>query len=397
MCVEASPRAGHLRLWVAIADVSHYVRPGRPLDREARLRGCSVYLPDRAIPMLPRQLSSEICSLNPEVDRLALVARMEIDEQGGVADPYFCAAVIRSRARLDYAGVAAALSGDLRGPPARYQEHLPSARDACVLWRPRLRAPRAQRGSLDFDLPEAKVLLDEDDPRRVRDVVQSRSDPRVKGAYQLVEDFMLAANEAVARFFRERQLDTVWRVHDIPSDERLLQFAEIASAFGLAFDPEDGRDRTKLRQFLDTLAGRAPQVVRALNFLLLRALKQAQYDVVNVGHFGLGARDYLHFTVAHPPLPGPDRPPPAQARAQDRWAGRRRPGRAAAFAARASDHGRRLLIPRAAGHAGRARGGRHVPTFLMRDHVGELYEGTVSGVDGLRPVRRRSKRPSSKG
>src|SRR5262249_33769039 len=109
VCVEASPKPGHTRLWVAVADVSHYLRPRTALGREARVRGCSVYLPDRAIPMLPGQLSSGICSLNPEVDRLAMVVRLEIDAQGGVSDPYFCAAAIRSRARLDYAGVAAAL------------------------------------------------------------------------------------------------------------------------------------------------------------------------------------------------------------------------------------------------------------------------------------------------
>jgi len=297
VCVEPSPKHGHTRLWVAVADVSAYVRPGQALDREARVRGCSVYLPDRAIPMLPRQLSSGICSLNPEVDRLAMVARMEIDQHGGVSDEYFCAAVIRSRARLDYAGVAAALAAkhpdELRGPRARYAQFLPLLRQMQEL-AGRLRALRSKRGSLDFDLPEAKVLLDEDDPTRVRDVVQSRADPEVKGAYQLVEDFMLAANEAVARHFRERQIDTVWRVHDVPADERLGQFAEIANAFGLKFDPDDGKDPRKLRALLEEVRGRPTE--RAINFLLLRALKQAVYDVVNVGHFGLGARDYVHFT-----------------------------------------------------------------------------------------------------
>src|SRR5581483_9639732 len=235
VCVEPSPRAGHTRLWVAVADVSHYVRPGQALDREARVRGCSVYLPDRAVPMLPKQLSAGICSLNPEVDRIAMVVRMEVDQNGGVSDEYFCAAVIRSRARLDYNGVAAAFAGDFRGPRARYQEFLPTLTKMKEV-ADRLRKVRAQRGSLDFDLPEAKVILDEDDPTRVRDVVQSRSDPKVKAAYGLVEDFMLAANEAVARRFGERGLDTVWRIHDVPSDERLEQFSAIAHAYGLRFD-----------------------------------------------------------------------------------------------------------------------------------------------------------------
>ena len=294
VCVEASPKGRDwTRLWVAVADVSHYVRPGSALDREARVRGNSVYLPDRAIPMLPKQLSSEICSLNPEVDRLAMVVRMEIDPHGGVHDEYFCAAVINSHARLDYPGVAAALAGDLRGTRARYREFLPDLERMAALART-MRARRLERGSLDFDLPEAKVILDQDDPTRVRDVVQSRGDAAVKGAYQLVEDFMLAANEAVARHFGGRELDTVWRVHDIPSDERLQVFADLAQAFGLHFEAEDGRSPKKVRDFLVTLQGKP--IERALNFLLLRTLKQAVYDVVNVGHFGLAAPDYLHFT-----------------------------------------------------------------------------------------------------
>jgi ribonuclease R len=377
VCVEPSPKPGHTRLWVAVADVSHYVRPGQALDREARVRGCSVYLPDRAIPMLPKELSSGICSLNPEVDRLAMVARMEVDQNGGVSDEYFCAAVIRSRARLDYAGVAAALAGDLRGPRARYAQFLPLLQQMQEL-AGRLRSLRSKRGSLDFDLPEAKVLLDEDDPTRVRDVLQSRADPEVKGAYQLVEDFMLAANEAVARHFTARRLDTLWRVHDIPADERLEQFAEIANAFGLRFDAEDGKDPRRLREVLDEVRGRP--VERAVNFLLLRALKQAVYDVVNVGHFGLGASDYVHFTspirrypdlIVHrllkfslhgdglaaggKPLPPPPRPE-LQLMAHESSQAERR----------AMEAEREVVDMYRA--------------YLMRDRVGEELDGTISAV-----------------
>jgi ribonuclease R len=379
VCVEPSPKPGFTRLWVAVADVSAYVPAGGALDREARVRGCSVYLPDRAIPMLPKQLSSGICSLNPEVDRLAMVARLEIDEQGGVSDEYFCAAVIKSRARLDYAGVAAALKGDLRGPRARYKEFLPQLVEMQGLAK-RLRALRARRGALDFELPEAKVMLDEDDPTRVRDVVQSRADADVKGAYQLVEDFMLAANEAVARAFRERKLDTMWRVHDVPADERLEQFSEIAASYGLRFTVEDGKDPKKVREFLEKLHGRPASVERALNFLLLRTLKQAVYDVVNVGHFGLGARDYVHFTspirrypdlivhrllkhVLHSdglPAGGPPAPPPERAQLQ-------------AMANESSSHERRAMeAEREVVDLYRA--------HLMREHVGEEYDGTIAGV-----------------
>jgi ribonuclease R len=379
VCVEPSPKPGHTRLWVAVADVSHYVRAGQALDREARVRGCSVYLPDRAIPMLPAALSSGICSLNPEVDRLAMVARLEIDAQGGVSDPYFCAAAIRSRARLDYAGVAAALAGDLRGGRARYREFLPTLREMEEL-AGRLRRLRVARGALEFELPEAKVLLDEDDPRRVRDVLQSRADPAVRGAYQIVEDFMLAANEAVARHFRERGLDTLWRVHDVPSDERLETLAEMAQAFGLRFEAEDGKTPRKLRDFLASLHGKPPTVERAFHFLTLRALKQAVYDVVNVGHFGLAARDYLHFTspirrypdlVVHrllkhalhsDGLPAGGQPSPPPERAQ----------LAAAAADSSSNERRAMEAEREVIDLYRA--------FLMRDRVGEEYDGTVAGV-----------------
>src|SRR5262249_47730730 len=160
-----------------------------------------------------------ICSLNPEVDRLAMVVRMDVGADGVVSDEMFCAAVIRSRARLDYAGVAAALGGDFRGPRARYRDHLPhlARMRACAAV---LRRRREERGALDFNVEQAQVILDEDDPRRVRDVRKSRPSPEVRTAYGIVEDFMLAANEAVARFFRARRLDTLWRVHDKPQETR---------------------------------------------------------------------------------------------------------------------------------------------------------------------------------
>ncbi len=292
--IEASPRGSDWdRIWIAVADVSHYVRPGTPLDREARARGCSVYLPNRAIPMLPEPLSSGICSLNPEVDRLAMVARVEVGPDGRTADPHFCAAIIKSRARLDYPGVGAALAGDTRGPRAKYEPWLPTLRRMQGVAH-RLRKLRDLRGALDFDLPEAKVILDEDDPNRVRDVVRSRGDEQVKGAYQMIEDFMLAANEAVALRFTTRKEDAVWRVHAVPSTERLAQFGALVESFGMKFDPEEGKSPRKLKDFLDKLRGKP--VEPALQFMMLRALKQAAYDVVNVGHFGLAARDYVHFT-----------------------------------------------------------------------------------------------------
>src|SRR5262249_61442285 len=149
----------------------------------------------------------------------------------------YCAAVIRSRARLDYPGVAAAMSGDFRGERARYREWAPLLAEMDALAR-KMRVRRERRGTLDFDIPEATVILDEDDPRLVRDVRRSKSSEEVKQAYRLVEEFMLAANEAVAQFFSSRKLDTIWRVHDVPDVERLEPFAALARSYGVAFDPE---------------------------------------------------------------------------------------------------------------------------------------------------------------
>ncbi len=381
VCVEDGPRPGLERIWVAVADVSHYVRPGTALDREARIRGVSVYLPDRAIPMLPHPLSAGICSLNPEVDRLAMVARLDIDGRGEVVDSLFAAAVIRSRARLDYAGVAAALGGDLRGSRARYRDHLPHL-ERMQRVSHTLRAVRHARGSLDFEIPEAIVLLDEDDPARVRDVRKSRSVPEVKEAYRIVEDFMLAANEAVARYFRTRQLDTLWRVHDLPTEERLAEFAVLAEGFGMPFSVEDGRSPKRLRAFLEKLRGRPME--RALSFLLLRSLKQAVYDVVNVGHFGLAAPDYLHFTS--PIRRYPDlivhRLLKLQLRAEGQPAGGVAPAapppqsELKSWAVESSAHERRAMeAEREVVDMYRA--------LLMRDRIGEEYEGTIVGVTGF--------------
>ncbi|MDX2021860.1 MAG: ribonuclease R [Deltaproteobacteria bacterium] len=291
VALEAIPH-GH-RLWVAVADVSHYVRDGRALDKEARLRGCSVYLPNRAIPMLPEALSSHMCSLVPQEDRLAMVVRVDFDRQGTPVEADFCAAVIHSRERFDYPGVAAALAGDVRGKRKKYEPYLPALREM-EQFSGVLRERRFARGALDLDLPQAVVELDEDDPKRVRNVRQSRKDPGERGAYAMIEEFMLAANEAVARSFTERGEPTMWRVHDAPSVERLETFASLAESYGIEVDLDETRTPKGLAAVLAELKGHPAE--KALSFQLLRSLKQASYDVVNIGHFGLAAGDYLHFT-----------------------------------------------------------------------------------------------------
>ncbi len=375
---------GGTRLWVAVADVSHYVREGTPLDAEARKRGCSLYLPNRAIPMLPEPLSARLCSLVPEEDRLAMVVRIDFDHDAGVVATDFSAALIHSQARLDYPGVAAALGGDTRGKRRKYEPFLPALRHMDSLSR-QLRAQRLLRGSLDFDLPEPYVELDHDDPRLVRDIRKSRRDPGERQAYSMIEEFMLAANEAVARSFREAQADAVWRIHDAPDADRLEQFSQLAAHYGIAIDVDDARTPKGLRRVLERLRGHPAE--KALSFALLRSLKQATYDVVNLGHFGLASRDYLHFTspirrypdlIVHRLLKirlasagkpsggwksARDQAPPERGELQ-------KMATDASFAERTAMEAEREVID-------------IYRAYFMRDRVGDVFDGIISGVMGF--------------
>jgi ribonuclease R len=292
VALEELPRGGH-RLWVAVADVSHYLREGTDLDHEAQARGVSVYLPNRAIPMLPEALSGHLCSLVPGEDRLAMVVRIDYDRSLAITEVDFSAAVIHSHDRLDYPGVAAALAGDVRGKRKHYEPFLPSLRAMDALAR-KLRLRRQERGALDLDLPQVVVELDHDDPSLVRDVRRARRDPGERHAYAMIEEFMLAANEAVGDSFRDRNEDTAWRIHEVPDEEKLAAFAVLAERYGIKFDPSEAATPLGLAAVLKRLRGHPAE--KPLSLLLLRALKQATYDVVNVGHFGLASPAYLHFT-----------------------------------------------------------------------------------------------------
>src|SRR3569623_269515 len=210
LCIETGPHGGP-RVWVAVADVSHYVRWNDALDREASIRGVSVYLPDRVIPLLPFQLSAQICSLNPLVDRCAMVVRLDYDDDANVVDIGYAAAAIKSKARLDYPGVAAALGGDFRGARELFRPWIGELTRLHELAQ-KLRAKRQARGALELDIAEPKLNHDADEPRHVREVVKAMGDPAVKMAYQLVEEFMTAANVAVGMFFGRRYARSVWRV-----------------------------------------------------------------------------------------------------------------------------------------------------------------------------------------
>jgi ribonuclease R len=385
VALEERPDGGH-RLWVAVADVSHYVRPGTPIDIEAERRGCSVYLPNRAIPMLPEQLSGNICSLVPEEDRLAMVVRIDLDEAATIVDADFCAAVIHSQARLDYPGVAAALGGDTRGKRRKYERHLPALRAMDAL-AARLRERRRTRGALDLDLPEAVVELDRDDPRLVRDIRRSRRDPGERRAYSMIEEFMLAANEAVGESFQQRREPTVWRVHDVPDQEKMEQFAILAQRYGLMVDVDSARTPRGLQEVLSRLRGHPAE--KALSFQLLRSLKQASYEVVNLGHFGLASQAYVHFTspirrypdlVVHRLL-------------KHRLASQGRPaGGFTAVAPGDEPDGLMAALQRAAADASFCeRKAMEVErevmdlyrAYFLRDRVGDTFEGTISGVAGF--------------
>jgi len=292
ICLESGPRGLH-RVWIAVADVSHYVKRDDALDREAVIRGVSVYFPDRSIPMLPVELSSGICSLNPDVDRCAMVVRLDIDSDGRVVDRMYAAAVIRSHARLDYPGVAAALQGDFRGRRASYRKWEAALREMDELAQT-MRRRRMSRGSLNLEMAEPRVVLDDDDPMLVRDVVEAKGQQDVRRAYQLVEEYMLAANEAVGRFFDEREVPAIWRIHAPPSEEKVYELSETLHNFGVSIDVARAMEPLGMQRALEQLEGTPHQ--RALTFLVLRSLSRAEYSVENVGHFGLASRQYIHFT-----------------------------------------------------------------------------------------------------
>ncbi len=290
--VWAQKNAKGYRVVVAIADVSHYVRPGSPIDTEALKRATSIYLPDRAIPMLPPELSTNLASLVDTDDRLTLAVDCQLDRTGRVLDFRFVEGVMRSRARLTYGGVARALGWTetpALDPEAEKRKPLLAVlAEVSAL----LRARRVKRGALSFELPESKIKLGPD--REPVDVVKQKGDPGVKKAYETIEDLMLLANETVGAELARRALAAPFRVHGKPDAARVMQFAQVAEAFGLALPDDAVEDPKALQGVLAQIEGTPHE--GALGYLLLRSMQQAIYSLDNVGHFALAARDYLHFT-----------------------------------------------------------------------------------------------------
>ncbi len=315
--VERLP-TGNWLLQVHIADVAHYVRPGTPLDREARLRGTSVYFPDRAVPMLPLDLSNGICSLNPHVDRLVMSALMEIDPQGHVVEYELVPGMIRSAERMTYTAVNAVLTSDATAL-ARYAHLVENFKLMEELARI-LNRRREARGSIDFDLPEPEIEFDE----HGRMIGVTRSERNI--AHRIIEEFMLAANEAVAGYLESKAIPSLYRIHEKPDPKKVIEFEEIAATFGYSLGVElpaqrrvreSRRDQARREErhprFLDLPAAKDFKITpyhyqrltqriegkpeeRILSYLMLRSLKQARYSEENVGHFALAALTYTHFT-----------------------------------------------------------------------------------------------------
>ena len=305
---------GNYALQVHIADVSHYVRPGSAIDDEARLRGTSVYFPDRAVPMLPLELSTEICSLKPGVDRLVLSVLLEIDHAGEVVGQKCMRGVIRSAERMTYTNVHLLLEGDaaLRERYGRLVERFDLMRELALV----LNRRRVKRGSIDFDMPEP--LIEFDEFGEMTGVIRA---PR-NIAHRVIEEFMLAANEAVAAHIEGLGVPMMFRIHEKPDPRRVMEFEQIAATFGYSLgvgpiparkfaNTQRRRDGTKVRREIElpeevAITSRHYQKLvariegkpeeRILSYLMLRSLKQARYSSENRGHFALAAESYTHFT-----------------------------------------------------------------------------------------------------
>jgi ribonuclease R len=275
------------RLLVAIADVSHYVRPGKALDEEARARGNSVYFPERVIPMLPEILSNGLCSLNPEVDRLCMVCEMYFNLEGKMLRSRFLEGVMFSHARLTYDQVAAIVVGHDRAARQRFGSLVPHLEELHRLYTV-LQQARLKRGAIDFDTTETQIVFGPN--RKIEKIVPiQRND-----AHRMIEECMISANVAAARLLARHKLPTLYRIHDGPKTDKLAALREFLGELGLSLR---GGDKPQARDFANLLTrvqGRPD--AHLIQTVMLRSLSQAVYHPENIGHFGLALDQYLHFT-----------------------------------------------------------------------------------------------------
>jgi ribonuclease R len=360
------------RAWIAIADVSEFVQPGTELDEEALSRGCTVYLPTRAIPMLPTALAADLCSLLPERERLCLCVIADLDKDGVLKTYEIVEGVMRSAAMLTYGGVARALGFSETPPKSPAAEAFKKDLKVMEELTRKLRRARMGRGALDMDLPEARVIVDPNTGAPT-DVVRRAQDPGVKRAYSMIEELMLLANETVALWLGKAP--TIYRIHGQPDEAKLDRLGEVAGRLGVEFDPDAMKEPLGVAQFL--ARAQKHEKKQVLEMLLLRSLKQAAYDTTNIGHFGLASKNYVHFTspIRRYPDVQVHRAVKAILRGQ-------KPDTSAAA--------REALQLSATLSSARERAVMDIERevvdlyrcLLMREHIGESFEGTVSALVG---------------
>jgi ribonuclease R len=279
---------GHYELFVSIADVAHYVKPETALDREAYSRGTSVYFPDRAIPMLPEALSNGICSLNPNEDRLTKTACMEINGKGEVIRSRFFDSVIRSHERMTYTAVRRILVDRDSECLERYRDLVDQFKlmeELALL----INETRRARGNLDFDLPEAEIILD------LQGIPENIVRAERNIAHRIIEEFMIAANEAVARHLKREGFPLLYRVHEGPDEDSFESIAPFLLSLGYRLPAKREKiTPLEVQRLLEAAHGKPEEKV--INHVLLRAMKQAHYQPENIGHFGLASACYTHFT-----------------------------------------------------------------------------------------------------
>jgi ribonuclease R len=352
------------RLYVGIADVSHYVRPADALDHEARSRGNSVYFPRRVIPMLPEELSNDLCSLNPEVDRLCLACEIRIGARGDIKDYRFYPAVMHSHARLTYTEVAAILA-DPKGEAARARKPLVAhLQDLDELFR-KLVAARSRRGAIDFESLETRMEFNDAGKITAIHPVQ-RND-----AHRLIEECMLAANVCASDFLQSHDHPALYRVHEGPTPEKLRALQEFLREFGLHLSGGDTPRAKDYAKLLDQIRDRPDYPL--LQTVLLRSLRQATYSPKNVGHFGLAYEGYTHFTS--PIRRYPDLLVHRAIKAVLEGAVYD-PGDWTALGQHCSETERRADEATRDVEA-------WLKAYYMRDRIGEHFVGTISGVTGF--------------
>jgi ribonuclease R len=360
--VYCAPEKGGYRLVVAIADVSHYVHTGDALDREAILRGNSVYFPRRVIPMLPEELSNGLCSLNPKVDRLCMVCDMHISNSGEIEKYRFYPSVMHSQARLTYTQVAEMLAEPGGELARRSLAIVPHLQHLYELFQKLLKA-REKRGAIDFETVETQMIFtDQGKIERIVPVVRN-------DAHKLIEECMLAANVCAAGYLHEHGHTVLYRIHEGPTPEKLEGLREFMKEFGLQLTGEDDPQAADYSKLLKRIKGRPDAGL--LQMVMLRSLRQAKYEPENVGHFGLGYEAYTHFTS---PI-------------------RRYPDLLVHRAIKAVLHGKQYKPAQKWGELGahcsmterRADDATRdveawLKCFYMRDHLGSVFTGTVSSV-----------------